>query len=309
MRATLNKTFLAAVVLLPPAAAWANPFGFGGEPKSDLYVDPQPVVIEGYDGVAMEPFISPDGRFLFFNNSNDRRVRTTIRFARRTGLLTFRYLGELPGVNAEGLSAVPSLDLQGRFYFTTLREYPRTLKSVYVGAFDGERVIGAGPVEGEIWPRHLGAVDLDVGISLDGDSMYISRARFIPFVPLPAPIASRLMVARRRQGRFELDARSDELLGKVNRGGLVYAPAVSPDGRELYFTRASFPAGMRVLVATRAAEGEPFGEPRVLSALSGKVEAPSVSSDLQELFFHKDVGGRWKIFRARRNEAARRADR
>jgi len=309
MRAPLSKTLLAAVALLLPAAAWANPFGFGGEPKSDLYIDPQPVAIEGYDGVAMEPFISPDGRFLFFNNSNDRRVHTTIRFARRTGLLTFQYLGELPGVNGEGLSAVPSLDGQGRFYFTTLREYPRTLKSVYAGVFDGKQVTGAGPVEGEIWPRHLGAVNLDVGISLDGDILYISRAWFIPFVPLPAPIASRLMVARRRDGRFEIDARSDEMLGSVNRGGLVYAPAISPDGRELYFTRASFPAGMRIMVATRAAEGAPFGEPRVLSALSGKVEAPSVSNDLKELFFHKDVAGSWKIFRARRNEAVRQADR
>jgi hypothetical protein len=256
----------------------------------------------------MEPFISPDGRFLFFNNSNDRRVHTTIRFARRTGLLAFRYLGELPGVNAEGLSAVPSLDGQGRFYFTTLREYPRTLRSVYVGVFDGEQVIGARPVEGEIWPRHPGAVNMDVGISPDGGGMYISRARFAPFLPLPAPVASRLLVARSRDGRFELDASGDRLLKSVNRGGLVYAPAISPDGLELFFTRAGIPGGMRILVATRAAEGEPFGEPRVLSALSGRVEAPSVSDDLKELFFHKDVAGNWKIFRARRSAAARRAD-
>lgn len=90
--------------------------------------------------------------------------------------------------------------------------------------------------------------------------------------------------------------------------GVAMEPFISPDGRELYFTRASFPAGMRVMVATRAAEGVPFGEPRVLSALSGKIEAPSVSNGLKELFFHKDVAGSWKIFRARRNEAVLQAD-
>ena len=74
---------------------------------SDLYVEPQPITIAGYSGSAMEPFISPDGRYLFFNNSNDPGVNTNLQFAERTGKLTFRYLGELPGVNSAVLDAVP----------------------------------------------------------------------------------------------------------------------------------------------------------------------------------------------------------
>lgn len=80
------------------------------EEKSDLYVRPQPVSIEGYDGSAMEPFISPDGHYLFFNNENDPAVNTNLHFAERIGKLSFRYLGELPGVNSHVLDAAPSLD-------------------------------------------------------------------------------------------------------------------------------------------------------------------------------------------------------
>src|SRR5271156_637330 len=46
------------------------------EEPSDLYDHPEPVVISGYQGNAMEPFISPDGHYLFFNNENDPKVNT-----------------------------------------------------------------------------------------------------------------------------------------------------------------------------------------------------------------------------------------
>jgi hypothetical protein len=35
-----------------------------------VFTNPQPVTIEGYTQDAMEPFISPDGNYLFFNSSN-----------------------------------------------------------------------------------------------------------------------------------------------------------------------------------------------------------------------------------------------
>ncbi|HME10254.1 MAG TPA: hypothetical protein VKG25_24590, partial [Bryobacteraceae bacterium] len=118
--------------------------GDRSEPQSDLYIRPEPVSIDGYDGSAMEPFLSPDGRYLFFNNENDKNVNTNLHFAQRTGKLSFRYLGELPGVNSplnsRMLDAVASLDSAGHFYFTTLREYDTTMNSLYTGDFDGKVV-------------------------------------------------------------------------------------------------------------------------------------------------------------------------
>ena len=44
------------------------------------------------------------------------------------------------------------MDAAGRFYFTSVREYPRTLRSVFAGDFDGQRVLRVRSVEGDIQP-------------------------------------------------------------------------------------------------------------------------------------------------------------
>lgn len=279
------------------------------ELESDLFVRPEPVVIEGYHGSAMEPFISPDGRYLFFNNENDPKINTNLYFAERTGKLSFHYLGELPGVNSDALDAAASMDKTGHFYFTTVRDYDRTMNSLYTGDFDGKAVRNLHPVPGDISPKTLGTINMDVSISPDGQTLYISRAVIFPGAP--APKKSELMVARLRDGTFSIDPDSAILMKNINTGALQYAPAISADGRELYFTRASQPiAGanargdLRIVVATRNFVTEPFGEPRALTALTGFVEAPSISLDAKEMFFHKKVGGKFLIYRAERNAKA-----
>ena len=44
------------------------------------------------------------------------------------------------------------------------------------------------------------------------------------------------------------------------------------------------------MVATRTSVNESFGEARVLKALTGFIEAPTISLDGKEMFFHKKVG-------------------
>jgi WD40-like Beta Propeller Repeat len=265
--------------------------------QSDLYVDPQPITIAGYSGSAMEPFISPDGRYLFFNNSNDPGVNTNLQFAERTGKLTFRYLGELPGVNSDVLDAVPSLDTAGHFYFTTVRDYGRTLNSLYTGEFNGKGVANVRPVPGDISPNILGTINMDAAISPDGQTLYISRAVIVPSAP--APTKSELLLARRKGGTFSIDPDSARILKNINTGALQYALAISADGLELYFTRASH-TSVNIMVATRASGNDPFGEPLALRQLMGFVEAPSISLDRKEMFFHKKAGDTFVIYRAER---------
>src|SRR5205823_4594729 len=69
---------------------------------------PQRVAIRGYSGDAMEPFITRDGRYLFFNNRNDPRVDTNLHYAERIDDVTFAFRGELQGANSKVLDAVPS---------------------------------------------------------------------------------------------------------------------------------------------------------------------------------------------------------
>ena len=47
-----------------------------------VFTNPQPVTIEGYTQDAMEPFISPDGNYLFFNDSNSAPT-TNLYYATR----------------------------------------------------------------------------------------------------------------------------------------------------------------------------------------------------------------------------------
>lgn len=255
----------------------------------------------------MEPFIAPDGKTLYFNNSNEPGVDTNLLVASRIGPDAFRYVGEVAGANSPVLDAVPSMDVHGRFYFTSVRQYGRDLKSIFVGQLKGGGIENAHAVEGSFTPTIPGWINMDVSVSPDGHTMYISRARFEAGVPFPRE--SDLMIATHTGDAFAIDTRSQELFAKVNTPDLEYAPAVSTDGLELYFTRASGLGGgrpedvsVRILVARRAGTGEAFDSPRVLDPLTGYVEAPAPSIDGKELFFHKKVDGRFVIYRAVRQD-------
>ena len=275
------------------------------EESTDLYGHPQPVTIEGYSGRAMEPFIASDGKTLFFNNSNEPGVDTNLHLATRLGPNAFRHVGELTGANSPVLDAVPSMDLDGRFYFTTVRQYERDRKSIFSGRFRNGLLEDVHAVEGTLTPAVPGWINMDVGISPDGRTMYMSRARFEAGIPVPRE--SDLMVGVRTGDTFSIDPRSQDLLANVNTPALEYAPAISTDGLELYFTRASGlgtgraeDVRLRIMVARRRRGDVPFDVPRVLDRLTGYVEAPSPSLDGNEMFFHKKVDGTFAIYRAER---------
>ncbi len=286
-------------------APGALPAYTGDEPATLLYIDPRPVEIAGYPGSAMEPFLSPDGKYLFFNSDESRDENKSLHFAERTGPLAFSYLGEIPGVNMHDraiVDGVPALDTAGRFYFTSTRSYPRDFHSILVGTFDGKAVRDVRPVDGSFNPDGpAGLINMDVSVSSDGATLYVSRTQFTGG---PVPSASDLLVARRAGSGFDLDPRSDTLMRNINTAALEYAPAISADGLELHFTRASRPAGLRLMVARRNSPDAPFERPCVLSAFSGFIEAATPSLDGKELFFHKRDGARFRIYLAERNPGA-----
>src|SRR5271155_4414722 len=100
------------------------------KPKFGVFTNPQPVTIVGYSQDAMEPFISPDGNYLFFNSSNSL-PQTNLYYATavdETGL-TFQFQGEIGGANASGLNAVASMYVNNAFYFVSNRSYAQTLST------------------------------------------------------------------------------------------------------------------------------------------------------------------------------------
>jgi Tol biopolymer transport system component len=278
------------MVQLPPDGA--------PEKESKLYTNPQAAEIKGYDGQVMEPALSADGKYIFFNNENSAKL-IKLYYAQRTGKLSFKFMGELKGANDGQLSAAPTLDSKGRIYFTTDRVYPDTFQSTFAANFNGKGVTEPKPVEGDITLKAPGIINMDVGVSPDGRALYVSRARFAVVGSMPQE--ADMVIARRDGNEFVVDTESADLLKNVNTAALEYAPAVTSDGKELYFTRASGKENLRIMVATRASAKEPFGIPQALTALEGFVEAPTLSADRKEMFFHKRVDGKFQLFRAERS--------
>lgn len=281
-----------ALLLAAVAAALAGP---REEAVSRLYDAPQPVVIEGYDGDAMEPFLSRDGRYLFFNDLNAPWVDTDLRLAERIDATHFRYLGRLAGANSTKLDGVATMDRAGRFYFVSMRDYDRTRISLFGGTFADGKVSGVHPLQG-LSRRRARYIDFDLDVSPDGERLYYVDGRFGLFWPVAADI---LLAVRRGDG-FVPAADSAALLRNVNTDALEYAPCISADGLTLLFTRAAPKLGARpaLYIAQRAKPGDPFGPPARLVALDGHVEATTFDVDERAIYYHRKVDGRFVIYRA-----------
>ena len=288
---TLNRSLLTLALLIVSTSAAALSLG--------TFHDPQPVRIVGYDGDAMEPFLSRDGRMLFFNNRNDPKVDTDLFWAERIDGLDFRFRGPVIGANSRDLDAVASMDADGEFYFVSARDYARTGALIHRGRFRDGRVDGVEVVSGLASKARPG-FSFDAEISADGGRLYYVESR-------RGAHESRLAVADRRAGGFVKDPRSDAMLRAVNAPGLVYAPATTADGLELFFTRAA--PRLFVLLDTpkiyqshRRSVDEPFGPPERIAAIQGFAEAPTISPDGLSLYYHALVGGRWRLFRVVRDK-------
>jgi hypothetical protein len=266
---------------------------------SHLYGAPERVAILGYDGDAMEPFLTRDGARLFFNNSNDPRVDTNIHVADRVNETTFRYRGEVKGVNTTALDGVPSIDRDRRFYFVSTRSYEFSLATIFRGTLDGDTVSGVAVVPGV--SRHARPqINFDAEISADGERLYFVDARF----GRGGPETADLVVAGRHGDGFEREAASDAIFAQVNTADLEYAPALSADERTLVFTRAD--AGLRgrvsLYVAARASVSSSFDPPARLAELEGLVEGATFVPDGRAIYFHRRDGSRYVLYVARRHE-------
>jgi len=261
------------------------------DPSPEAFQNPQRIFIQGYDGDAMEPFVSRDGRYLFFNNRNEAADNTNLYWAERIDDLHFRYRGEIRGVNTAALEAVASMDRDGNFYFVSNRSYDRTTSTLYRARFADGALAGIELVPGVSLARP-GIVNFDAEISADGNTLYFVESEFSW---LGRPKSARILFARRDGAVFVRDPASQRVMASLNADGLNYAPATSTSELEIFFTRAG-EQGPAIYTARRAAKSEPFGEIRRVAAVDGFVEAPSLSPDERSLYYHKRENGRFVIY-------------
>jgi hypothetical protein len=277
-------------------------------PALTEFGNPEMVQILGYDdnegnsNDAMEPFISRDGNFLFFNNSNAAPT-TNLFWATRIDDVTFQYQGEIGGeVNSSGpLDAVPSMDENGNFYFITTRSYESTgspgyLSTIYSGPFASGAATPVNPVPGVAAPK-LGLINFDEEISADGNTLYFTQGNFAT----GNLTSTTMMVATLQGGSFVVDPNSAKIMKTINDQYLNYAADTSADELEFFFTRTNLKVGPAIYMATRKSTSKPFGKPKKINAITGFAEAPSISPDDLSLYYHvKNPSGVFVINRVTR---------
>lgn len=283
------------------------------ELTTDLYGDPKPVSIEGYDASQgiMEPFITRDGKYLLYNNGNaahstEGKRNLDLHYAQRMDDYTFKYLGKIRGANSSMVDGAPSLDPNGRLFFTSPREYRKKLATIYTGIFKNGEVTHLGLLRGNISPNKPGWLNMDVEIGADGKTLVYSVNQWNTDINIPK--TSNLQVAQWVGDRFERRDDSDAIFQNINTEDLEYAPSVSADQRMISFTRGrlTFKDGefrgmtSRILVATRQSAEEPFGKPRRIKAVTGFVEGSTISPDKKILYYHKQEADTFRLYAVRR---------
>ncbi|WP_456440447.1 hypothetical protein [Psychroserpens sp.] len=269
------------------------------------------VAINGLSFDAMEPFISSDGNYLFFNNVNDG-VNTKLYYATRVNDSTFDYVGELMGTNqttTPHLDAVADMDANGKFYWTSTRNYPTELNNLFRGNFSAGNVNAIERVQGDFNMNTPGWLVMDHGISLDGQYLYFSNARF-DNTNCVGPCETTLGIAQKENAStFSTLPNSASILQNINDSNYIYyAPCISSDNLELYYTRylkgqITPDTVFEICIAIRSNASSEFSVPSVLFAetISTLIEAPTLTVDKNIMYYHQKTTNSHKIMMRYRN--------
>lgn len=322
----LIPTAAGLLVLLLTSCSGGDSISVAVEPSSAeiSFSNPRPVSIVGYTGDAQEPFISRDGGLLFFNNLNAATLDngaendTNLHYASRIDDVNFQYLGLVQGAandliaGVNELEGVASMDNNSRFVFVNTTDYldassPNYLKSLFVADYVSGELLNVqaipnlkstrGPGEGAV----LGELNFDAELHGDGQALYYVEGLFSGN---PFPDAANIALATKQATGFVEDVNSPALFEAVNTSDLEYAPSISSDQLELYFTRSVglSASGFAIYVATRDSVMQPWQRVHRLTAMVGEfVEGPSISADGSLLYYHQKTAGVFGIHVAQRD--------
>lgn len=269
------------------------------------------VTINGISFDSMEPFISSDGNYLFFNNLNDG-INTKLFYSTKINDSTFNYAGELTGTNQSTvphLDAVADMDSEGNFYWTSTRNYPAELDNVFRGSFIFGKVIDIERVHGDFNMNTPGWLIMDHGISLDGQFLYFNNARFDD-ANCQGPCETTIGIAQKiNASTFNTLPNSVSILQNINDADYIYyAPCISSDNLEIYFTRylkgqITSSTVFEICVAVRNNSTDQFSIPKVLFSefISDLIEAPTLTTDKSIIYYHRKTTDSHKIVMRYRN--------
>jgi len=272
----------------------------GAQQSAIEFTVPVKVIVSGYNGNMMEPFISRDGNTLLFNNLNAAPENTNLHWATRMNDSTFEYKGEVTGVNTTDLEGVPSLDQAGELYFVSTRNYVTTLSTLYQSEFANGIATNVRLVEG-LSKMQAGWLNFDVEVSADGSTLYFVDGLFNQS---GTPTTADLAIAKKNGSGFQRISNSNSLLQNVNTNALEYAACISVDQLELYFTRVETPitssSSPAIFLARRQRVDEPFGVPFRIESIRGFAEAATIAPDQKTIYFHMKENDKFGLYMIRK---------
>jgi hypothetical protein len=291
------KIVVVSIILIMSLTSQAQTYpSFGSE------ID---VTVNGLSFDAMEPFISSDGSVLFFNNLNDG-VNTKLYYATKINDSTYTYVGEVNGANQitpPHLDAVADMDSLNNFYWTSTRNYPTDLNNLFHGVYSAGNVTSIGRGYGDFNKNIPGWLVMDHGISIDGEYLYYNNAR-LDNVNCQGPCETELGIAQKvNDSTFNKIPNSNNILKHINDTNYIYyAPCISSDNLELYYTR--FPRDsvtsstlFEMCVAVRTLSTDTFSIPSVMFSelIADLIEAPTLTTDKSILYYHRKTVSSHKI--------------
>ncbi len=304
-----SRLFLSAIV-----TGLALLAGCGGGSDSatspttyDAFGAPQLVTITGYIEDVAEPFFSRDEQYLFFNDNSIGGKN--LHFATYNELDDeFTYVGEVgPGINdGSSVQGVPTMDDGNIFYFVDTKFYapfvaPLFFDTLFTGTWTGMAVTGVSPVIDIAFPSP-GFLNFDLEISPDGNTLYFVDGYFSGG---PVPDAADIKVANFNPGNglFERDSNADAIMANITTSDREYAPAISRDGLELFFTRLDTNLDARIYRTTRANTADIFSPPQLVSAIPGFAEGATFSQDEKTIYYHwhNTATGKFELYRVVRS--------
>ncbi len=280
-----------ADALLDEILAWfaQTPCGDGDKtalpdtPVNTEWSHDQVVTINGYSGDAMEPFISRDGKYLFFNDDKIADKEKDMFWAKRVDDFTFEFIGPVENVNSDAVDGVPSMDENGRFFFMSAKNYGLfDQTTVFNGVFKDGAVTNIIP-QPDLSLRKAGWLNMDIEVSADGRTLYSTQTHFEGSVP----VGSYFFYAKKDGNSFVPQEDSAKIFATLNKDKVVYAASISRNEKEIFYTRLLPGLVFQSLVAKRTNKDSAFGEPELIAAITGFAEAPALSPDENLLYYHK----------------------
>ena len=274
----------------------------------DAFGTPEQISIVGYSSDIMEPFFSRDELFLFFNDN--AFGGKNLHFASyESATDVFNYVGEVgPNINdGNSVQGVPTMDNNYTLYFVDTKGYdplgaPPVYTTLFTGTWDGATVTGVTEVTNIAVPI-AGFLNFDIDISPDGNTLYFNDG-FFSGNPFPDGAEIKIANYNSTNGKFERAPDADSIMANVNTTtNLEYAPAISNDGLELFFTRLDLMTlDARIYRTTRAIAGAVFGPPQIVTAIPGFAEGVTYSQNEKTIYYHwhNTVLIRFELYRVSR---------